>query len=88
MAKKVLVIPDVHGETFWKGPVYRYIDLVDKIVFLGDYLDSYPTLHNAVQLSAYQSCWGAPFSLFHMAATNVMGCSADEMAGSSSAVAL
>ncbi len=36
MAKKVLVIPDIHGETFWKAPVQKYIDQVDRIVFLGD----------------------------------------------------
>ena len=41
MAKKVLVIPDIHGETFWKEPVQKYIDQVDRIVFLGDYLDPY-----------------------------------------------
>ena len=42
MGKKVLVVPDIHGETFWKEPVYKYIDQVDRIVFLGDYLDPYP----------------------------------------------
>ena len=42
MAKRVLVVPDIHGETFWKEPVQRYIDQVDRIVFLGDYLDPYP----------------------------------------------
>lgn len=41
MSKKVLVIPDVHGETFWKEPVQKYIEQVDRIVFLGDYLDPY-----------------------------------------------
>lgn len=40
-AKKILVVPDVHGETFWKEPVSRYLDDVDRIVFLGDYLDPY-----------------------------------------------
>ncbi|MCR4716903.1 MAG: metallophosphoesterase [Lachnospiraceae bacterium] len=42
MPKKILVIPDVHGETFWKEPVQKYIDQVDRIIFLGDYLDPYP----------------------------------------------
>ena len=42
MPKRILVIPDVHGETFWKKPVHKYIEYVDKIVFLGDYLDPYP----------------------------------------------
>ena len=41
MGKKLLVIPDIHGETFWREPVQRYIDQVDRIVFLGDYLDPY-----------------------------------------------
>lgn len=41
MAKRILVVPDVHGRTFWKGPVKKYIDQVDRIVFLGDYLDPY-----------------------------------------------
>lgn len=41
MAKRILVIPDVHGRTFWKEPVNKYINHVDRIVFLGDYLDPY-----------------------------------------------
>ena len=41
MGKKILVIPDVHGRTFWKEPVSRYSSSVDKSVFLGDYLDPY-----------------------------------------------
>jgi hypothetical protein len=42
MSKRILVIPDIHGETFWRKPVQKYIDQVDRIVFLGDYLDPYP----------------------------------------------
>lgn len=42
MSKRILVIPDVHGETFWREPVRRYIDQVDRVIFLGDYLDPYP----------------------------------------------
>ena len=42
MPKKILVVPDVHGETFWKEPVSKYIDEVDRVIFLGDYLDPYP----------------------------------------------
>ena len=42
MSKRILVIPDIHGETFWKEPVLKYIDRVDRIIFLGDYLDPYP----------------------------------------------
>jgi predicted phosphodiesterase len=39
---KILVVGDIHGRTFWKSPVERYINKVDKIVFLGDYFDPYP----------------------------------------------
>lgn len=42
MSKRILVVPDIHGETFWKEPVLKYIDQIDKIIFLGDYLDPYP----------------------------------------------
>lgn len=36
---KILIIPDVHGRTFWKDAVKKYPDL--PTVFLGDYLDPY-----------------------------------------------
>ena len=39
---KILIIPDVHGRTFWKGSVS---DDFDHIVFLGDYLDPYGFEH-------------------------------------------
>ena len=39
---KLLIIPDVHGRTFWKDATGRYGDKVENIVFLGDYLDPYP----------------------------------------------
>ena len=39
--KQILVVPDVHGRIFWKEPVKKYFDFVDRIVFLGDYLDPY-----------------------------------------------
>ena len=35
---KILVIPDVHGRTFWKEPCNNW---KDRIVFLGDYHDPY-----------------------------------------------
>ena len=41
MTKKILVVPDIHGENFWKKPVQKYIYQVDKVIFLGDYLDPY-----------------------------------------------
>ena len=41
MENKLLIIPDVHGRTFWKNAVEKYKDEVEKIIFLGDYLDRY-----------------------------------------------
>jgi predicted phosphodiesterase len=38
---KILIIPDIHGRRFWKHPVEKYIDKVDKIVMLGDIGDPY-----------------------------------------------
>ena len=37
---KILIIPDVHGRTFWRKAL-ELVNEVDKIVFLGDYLDPY-----------------------------------------------
>ena len=51
MTKKVLIIPDIHGETFWKEPVQKYINQVDRIVFLGDYLDPYRNPHEICNVS-------------------------------------
>lgn len=41
MLNKVLVVPDVHGRKFWIEAM-NLVELVDKVVFLGDYLDPYP----------------------------------------------
>lgn len=41
MNKQIIVVPDVHGRVFWKEPVREYLDVVDRIIFLGDYLDPY-----------------------------------------------
>ena len=38
---KVLVLPDVHGRKFWRKAIADNIGNVDKVVFLGDYLDPY-----------------------------------------------
>lgn len=38
---KVLVIPDIHGRKFWREAVANNIGKVDKVIFLGDYLDPY-----------------------------------------------
>lgn len=40
---KYLIVPDVHGRSFWQRPVEECLSGSDcKIVFLGDYLDPYP----------------------------------------------
>ena len=39
---KVLVIADIHGRKFWRKVIEKNCDNVDKIIFLGDYLDPYP----------------------------------------------
>ena len=39
MNKKILIIPDVHGRTFWKSALES--GDYEKIVFLGDYTDPY-----------------------------------------------
>ena len=38
---KILVIPDIHSRRFWKVPLEKHFNKVDKIVFLGDYCDPY-----------------------------------------------
>lgn len=38
---KVLVIPDIHGRKFWREAVSKNANKVDKVIFLGDYLDPY-----------------------------------------------
>lgn len=37
---KIVIIPDVHGRTFWKK-IQNNIDDFDQIIFLGDYVDPY-----------------------------------------------
>lgn len=38
---KILIVPDVHGRKFWHK-AKEMINEVDRVVFLGDYLDPYP----------------------------------------------
>lgn len=40
---KVLIIPDIHGRTFWKEAVNKFRG---RIIFLGDYLDPYTYYEN------------------------------------------
>ena len=40
----ILIVPDVHGRSFWREPVKEVLEKLDtntKIVFLGDYVDPY-----------------------------------------------
>lgn len=41
MMKDVLILPDIHGRTFWKDAV-NHVAEDEHIIFLGDYLDPYP----------------------------------------------
>ena len=55
---KVLILPDIHGRTFWKDAVQKFPkeqcpDL--KIVFLGDYLDPYESYDKISKEQAYQN---------------------------------
>jgi hypothetical protein len=38
---KILVIPDIHSRKFWRQTIANNVDKVNKIIFLGDYLDPY-----------------------------------------------
>lgn len=38
---KYLIVPDVHGRTFWQE-AEELINDVERVIFLGDYLDPYP----------------------------------------------
>ena len=36
----LLIVPDVHGRTFWREPVMK--EDYAHVIFLGDYVDPYP----------------------------------------------
>lgn len=38
---KLLIIPDIHCRKFWRQAIDNNIGKVDKVIFLGDYLDPY-----------------------------------------------
>ena len=38
---KILAIGDIHGENHWKKIIKKYEDQVDKVIWLGDYIDSF-----------------------------------------------
>ena len=39
---KILILPDIHGRTFYKKALCEAVDKGAEIVCLGDYLDPYP----------------------------------------------
>lgn len=41
LMNKILVIPDTHCRKFWRKAIFDNADKVDKVIFLGDYLDPY-----------------------------------------------
>lgn len=41
MMNNILIVPDVHGRSFWREPLEK-IDEFDHVIFLGDYVDPYP----------------------------------------------
>ena len=48
---RLLVLPDIHGRKFWRKTIADNIGKVDKVIFLGDYLDPYPEeIKNASEL--------------------------------------
>lgn len=38
---KLLIMPDIHSRSFWKEATEKHDQECDKIIFLGDYVDSY-----------------------------------------------
>lgn len=38
---KILIIPDIHSRLFWKKDIEKHFNNVDKVIFLGDYIDPY-----------------------------------------------
>lgn len=51
MSKETIVIPDIHGRTFWKEAVEKYPEA--DVIFLGDYLDPYYALEYITSHDAY-----------------------------------
>ena len=39
---KLLILGDIHGRKFWREVINNNESKVDKVIFLGDYLDPYP----------------------------------------------
>lgn len=54
MKMKILVVPDVHGRTFWKEAKEK-IHEVDACIFLGDYVDPYDYEEGAINGSDHEA---------------------------------
>lgn len=53
--KQILIIPDLHGRTFWREPVIKHLnDSNIHIVFLGDYLDPYTNIDEITAEEAFE----------------------------------
>lgn len=55
---KVVIIPDVHGRTFWKKTIEKFPKSEFpniKIIFLGDYLDPYTSIDNITKDQAFDN---------------------------------
>ncbi len=62
--KKVLILPDIHGRSFWKESINRFLaeyplDKIEnkdnKIIFLGDYVDPYTWIDNISNEDAFNN---------------------------------
>lgn len=62
--KKILILPDVHGRSFWKESIDKFLDEFpmekeenkdNKIIFLGDYIDPYVWHDHVTEEEAYNN---------------------------------
>lgn len=51
---RIAVVPDVHGSDFWKE-AKENIDSLDKVIFLGDYLDAYLDIYMIASILQFPS---------------------------------
>ena len=53
---KILCLPDIHCRKFWRQAIADNVGNVDKVIFLGDYLDPYPNeIESNLQLMEVKS---------------------------------
>ena len=53
---KILVIGDIHGREIWKQIVNRHLNDIDKIIFVGDYFDSFDYSYDRQQNNFEDIC--------------------------------